>query len=50
MSTLNLKKEQVVCFIRKGGNNCAAYLEKPELGRNSSNFVGLFNQYRFLII
>jgi len=44
MSTLNLRKEQVIQIIDLGGNNCAAYLEKPELGRNSSNFVGLFNQ------
>ncbi len=25
--------------------NCASYLEKPELPRNESNFVGLLNQY-----
>lgn len=46
----NPKKEQVSLISNLGGTNCAAYLEKPELDRNSSNFVGLFNQYSYLIL
>ena len=27
-----------------GSQNCASYMEKPELERGESKFVGLFNQ------